>query len=334
VRHVKNADALVRGDGVAAYCAAHLLQKARLRVVLEPAERPTLPAIVLSDQALALVRDVFAQPRLFEDRPRITRRVIAWGPGAEPVAVRHSARVVSEDELLQAIRPVASSSGEGDWLILATRPLPVPAMEHRFGSRRASIVRVTLRGEAKTTTCWIESLDEGWLFLIPNPPEHGWLLAIGAAPEVLASVSRLVARQIAAWGNPSSDIPSYVRIAEPLGGPGWLACGTAAMTFDPICGDGAAHAIREAILAVAVVRAALGGGDVPALLAHYEARLTAACRRHLALCRGFYQSGGTGPQWRVECDAIDRGIRWCDARLASRVEFRYRLRGFELEAVK
>ena len=36
---------------------------------------------------------------------------------------------------------------------------------------------------------------------------------------------------------------------------GWLACGTAAMAFDPLCGDGTAHAIREAILASAVIRA-------------------------------------------------------------------------------
>jgi flavin-dependent dehydrogenase len=61
------------------------------------------------------------------------------------------------------------------------------------------------------------------------------------------------------------------RIPAPLCGPGWLACGSAAMGFDPICGDGTAHAVREAILALAVIR----GGD-HGMPAHYEARLTAA----------------------------------------------------------
>ena len=36
-------------------------------------------------------------------------------------------------------------------------------------------------------------------------------------------------------------------------GPGWLSCGTAALSFDPICGDGTGHAVREGILAAAVI---------------------------------------------------------------------------------
>jgi hypothetical protein len=106
------------------------------------------------------------------------------------------------------------------------------------------------------------------------------------------------------------------------------------MAFDPICGDGTAHAIREAILAAAVIRALVQGGDAGALQSHYQARLTAGFRRHLELCRGFYQSGGTSPLWRSELEAIDRGIRWCDAQINAGAGFRYRLRGFELEAVR
>ena len=75
---------------------------------------------------------------------------------------------------------------------------------------------------------------------------------------------------------------------SPLGANSWLACGTAAMAFDPICGDGTAHAIREAILAAAVIRALANGGPADELLAHYEARLTAGFHRHLTLCRQFY----------------------------------------------
>lgn len=105
------------------------------------------------------------------------------------------------------------------------------------------------------------------------------------------------------------------------------------MAFDPICGDGTGQAIREAILAAAVIRAAAKGNPAGPLLAHYEARLIAGFRRHLAMSRGFYQSGGTAPLWQAELAAIDRGIAWCDARLAAHAGFRYRLRGFELEAV-
>jgi hypothetical protein len=153
----------------------------------------------------------------------------------------------------------------------------------------------------------------------------------------LLGKSRVVAREIAHYASSSREFPAYARIASPLSGPGWLACGTAAMAFDPICGDGTAHAIREAILASAVIRALARGGDGENVLSHYAARLTAGFRRHLELCRGFYQSGGKSPLWRAELDAIDRGIGWCDTQLDPQLKtgagFSYRLRGFELEAV-
>ena len=94
-----------------------------------------------------------------------------------------------------------------------------------------------------------------------------------------------------------------------------------------------AHAVREAILASAVIRALASGGSPDDLLSHYQARLTAGFRRHLALCRQFYSSGGNGPLWQSELEAIDRGIQWCGAALADHASFRYQLRGLELEAV-
>jgi hypothetical protein len=102
------------------------------------------------------------------------------------------------------------------------------------------------------------------------------------------------------------------------------------MAFDPLCGDGTAHAVREAILAAAVIRAA-AKDDV---LAHYQARLTVGFRRHLALCQGFYTSGGDGPWWRRELDAIQQGIAWCDRRLTAHGDFRYQLRDFELHPLR
>ncbi len=193
----------------------------------------------------------------------------------------------------------------------------------------ASAVPVMLKEGSDPSACWIESLEDGWLFLTP-----GWLLSVGAPAEKLLGASGVIAHEIARMGDSSGEFPAYARIASPLCAPGWLACGTAAMAFDPICGDGTAHAIREAILASAVLRALANGGPPDDLLSHYEARLTAGFRRHLVLCRQFYLSGGAGALWRSELDAIDRGIRWSDAKLGAHASFRYQLRGFELEAVR
>jgi hypothetical protein len=323
----------IRGDGVAAYCCAHLLAKAGFQIELQPVDRPRLPVILLGESALALIRDIFDQPGLFSDLPRIRKRVVAWGRGAKAIEVEHSAVVVSEESLLEGIRPSLIAAGgpveEQPWTILAARPLPAPSVEYCFGSRRAAAVPVTLNESSDPAACWIESLEDGWLFLVP-----GWLLAVGAPAERLLGASRVIAPEIAQIGASSGEFPAYARIASPLCARGWLACGTAAMAFDPICGDGTAHAIREAILASAVIRAVAKGGPSDELLEHYEARLTAGFRRHLALCRQFYLSGGTGELWKSESEAIDRGIQWSDAKLRAHASFRYQLRGFELEAVR
>jgi hypothetical protein len=324
---------IIRGDGVAAYCCAYLLTNAGFQIDLQSVSRPRLPVILLGDQALALIRDIFDSPRLFSDLPHVRKRVVAWGPGAAPIAMEHSAVVVSEEALLDAIRPPLNQAGDLDtqWTILAARPLPPPTVEHCFGTRMASAAPVTMKHGSDPDACWIESLEDGWLFLVP-----GWLLAVGATAEALLGSSRVIAQEIANANvdGTSGEFPAYARIASPLCAPAWLACGTAAMAFDPICGDGTAYAIREAILASAVIRALAKGESTDHLLSHYEARLTAGFRRHLAECRQFYQSGGTGPLWRSELEGINRGIQLCDTALADHASFRYQLRGLELEAVR
>ncbi len=319
---------LIRGDGVAASCCAYLLGKTGFHIELETVDRPRLPVILLGDRALALVRDIFGKRELLADAPRVRKRVVAWGPRAAPVTLEHSALIVAGEDLLDAIRPAAAPTGGLNipWTIHAARPLPAPATCHCFGSRLAQAVAVSLKPHADSETCWIESLGEGWLFLIP-----GWLLAVGNSAEFLLSRSRVVAAQIASCDAAQGSFPAYARIASLLAGPGWLASGTAAMAFDPICGDGTAHAVREAILASAVLRAIASGGNAPDLLAHYQARLTAGFQRHLLLCREFYRTGGNGPFWQSELEAIDRGIEWCKAALAEHGVFRYGLRGLELE---
>ncbi|HLG98939.1 MAG TPA: hypothetical protein VKX49_21690 [Bryobacteraceae bacterium] len=182
--------------------------------------------------------------------------------------------------------------------------------------------------------CWIESLVNGWLFLISGPEGRAFLLSVGDTPANLLGRSNLVVRQIEEMIEPSSRFPAHPRIASPLCGPNWLACGSAAMAFDPICGDGTAHAVREAILAAAVIRAsAAANQDIAQFLSHYESRLTAGFRRHLSMCRHFYQSGACGSWWDSELEALESGIAWCDQRLRNS-DFSYRLCGFDLQRIQ
>src|ERR1700712_4090167 len=103
---------LIRGGGIAACCCEHLLRKAGVEVLREEHARPRLPAILLSDAAITLLRDVFERPALFRNCHRIEKRVVAWGPGAEAVELAHSGAVVSEEELLSAVAIAGGSGGD------------------------------------------------------------------------------------------------------------------------------------------------------------------------------------------------------------------------------
>src|ERR1051325_6696781 len=205
---------VIRGDGIAACCCSHLLDKAGFRVVQEKADRAKVPSIMLSQSTQALIADVFERNDLFKDLPRIEKRIVAWGPGAKPIALPHSSVLVSEQDLSARLLPGPLSDGqerkaEAEWVVLASRPLPASAIEYHFGTRIAVALAVDEKDESDPSACWIESLEAGWLFLTP-----GWLLAVGGDPESLLSQSRVVAAQIHEARSTPLKFPAYPRIAD------------------------------------------------------------------------------------------------------------------------
>lgn len=316
---------LIRGGGVAAACAAHLLRKAGAKVRVETVGRPRVPAIMLSAPALALMRDVFDAPDLLSDLPPIERRTVAWG-GGEPVALPHEAVVVSEMTLHARLAPETGSDVVEPDIVLET-----PAGElRRFGDRKAWAAEVKLRREQDARGCWVEATRDGWLFLIPDGQGGAWLLSMGGPPLSLLEQSRLIAPRVMLEGRSPALFDPCPRLAAPTSGPGWLAIGSGSIGFDPICGDGTAQAVRQGILAAAVVMAEAQGQDALALRRHYDAMLVAALRRHLRLCMDFYGAGGDGPWWRAQSEALVDGHSWCTARLAVAGEPAFALTGFDL----
>ncbi len=330
-----SAEVVIKGVGAAACCSAFLLDRAGIPVVLENIQRARVPAIMLGDATQSLIADVFDQKDLFSGLPRIEKRVVAWGPEAEPRILLHSAVVISEQQLSERLRPAlrhVDLQDAASWTILGSQPLPHSSVEHHFGSRVATAIPVKLSDRCDPACCWIESLEQGWLFLIPGLEGAGWLLSVGthgAPPER----SRIIADQIELARSGGATFAAYPRIAHPICGHGWLACGSAAMAFDPLCGDGTGHAIREAILAAAVIRAAARGLDVDQLLSLYRARLLAGFKRHLEQCHSFYATGHGGAWWETELQHLLRGIEWCQSQSGDQLELRYQLKGFELERI-
>jgi flavin-dependent dehydrogenase len=197
----------------------------------------------------------------------------------------------------------------------------------------ATASAVKLKTGHDAHACWIESLDNGWLFLLPVGEQSAWLLSVGGLLDKMLAESRLVADQIVEVNASPGKFPAHPRIADPLCGEGWLACGTAALGFDPLCGDGAGNAVREAILASAAVSAIADGADVAAVLAHYRTRLLGGFKRHLEICQEFYSRGRRGDWWDQEMAALQLGVEWATQELANAPASRYRLNGFALEAL-
>jgi hypothetical protein len=327
---------LIRGDGVAACCSARLLGLNHLPFAVARAGRPKLPTIVISESTQSLLRDIFDGKELFQTSTRIRKRIVCWGSKADAMTLPHSAAVMSEQSLLDQLWPrvpncTCEEMGAPRWTILTSSAEGRLPKALDFGSRIASTVSVGLRSHAEPEACWMESLETGWLFLLALGSGNGSLISVGDAPGRLLERSRLIAPEIDGLTGPVSEFPAYPRILPTLCGPGWLACGTAAVAFDPLCGEGAANAAREAMLASAAVKAMLGGFDMGGVLAHYSGRLVGGFLRHLELCRHFYLRGGGGRFWRAEVDLLERGIKWARDRLRGNPRFRYRLIGFELE---
>jgi hypothetical protein len=335
----------ILGEGLAANCCAHLLNTAGIRVTIEKTNRPKVPALLIGSATQALIEDVFERPNVFRGAQRISKRIVAWGShgsavtkNTEPVEVPHSAVVISEQDLVDRLKPAESETRDDTvaWTIVTspTGDAMGSKVAHHFGSRVAQASSVQLKSNCARDASWIESLESGWLFLLPGLAS-AWLLSVGGPAEELLAHSRMVGAQIESLGAQAGQFPAYPRISDPLCGGGWLACGSAAMAFDPICGDGTGNAIREAILASAVIRAIAKHAKYEqknALFEHFRTRLLAGFLKHLQLCRQFY-AACSGEWWTAELRRLDEGIAWCREQLGGEPAFRYRLRGFELEPV-
>jgi hypothetical protein len=328
---------VVHGDGIAASCCCRLLGQAGFHVTLDGPARPKLPAVLLSESTQKLLEDVFEGSDLFQGLTRVNQRIVAWGPEAKAVELPHSAVVISERDLLDRIGKAGAPApkvdlGQTEWEIFAAPPLPNDVKERHFGSRLASVAQAKLKASAPSDACWIESLDNGWLFLLPVD-DRAWLLSVGNPVESLLARSRLIADQLQEAVPLEGGFASHPRVADSLCAPGWFACGTAALGFDPLCGDGAGNAARESILACASVRAIIDGADVNSVLTHYQSRLLAGFHRHLKLCEQFYGTGGRGLWWQEQLAATLQGLDWCQSVRFDTPKSRYRLSGFSLQRI-
>jgi hypothetical protein len=322
----------INGNGIASTCCAALLTKAGYQVAADYHPRTASPILMLSLQTQKLLTDVFEAGHLFDGAIPISKRTVLWGQNREPMTLPHSGLVMSEATLLHrlwhAVTPKPSQAAP-DWTIIAARSALSQVEEYEFGSRRAATYSVELRKTTAPESCWVESVESGWLFLIPSGENAGSLICVGADSSDVLAQSHLITNQIQTLGPTKGSFPAYPRIVKPLAGTNWIACGSAAVAFDPIAGEGTGNALREGILASAVVRALTTTTKATQLLTHYTNRINAGFLRHLHDCCRFYEAM-PGPWWRAELQSLKQGIHWAQQELTAIPAPVYRLQGFEL----
>ena len=318
-------EVLLCGDGLATAGCAQLLGNAGWQVFRDSERRAKLPAVLLNGASQRLMADVFGGEELFAGLHRIERRVVRWG--GETLVLPHEALVAPEEELLQRVGSVGSAGDRGFYTIHGSRH---GQEEYSFGSRVAEAVSVQLRESSDAHACWVEAVEDGWLFGVAVGEGRAWLLSVGAGVEELLAQSCVLAKQVDCLAEERSRFAANPRIAKQLAGERWLACGGAALSFDPLCGEGTGHALREAILASAVLKAVEAGEAAGPLQELYASRLRGGFRRHLEQCRELYAGGGTSAWWKAELASVEEGLRKI-AREAQGPQ-RYRLLDFDLVA--
>jgi hypothetical protein len=260
-----------------------------LRVELVPTPKRLLPTLLLPASTVQLFRDVLVAPAFLEGLPKVTQRFVRWGD-AVTQTFEHDGFVIAEDQLLAELSKLAAPSTtivQPDFRVQAQGDIPTETIRSAW--------QIDIEVPADFAACAMEAVNDGWLFLLPSTK----LLAVGDKPAHLLAQSQLIAPLLLHSGSAKGPFNVAPRLHECLTGDKELRCGSAAATLDPISGGGTAYALREAILAAAVVRGISEGGDAPSLLAHYEDRVTASWDLHIKQARGFYANVSLGPWWEV-----------------------------------
>lgn len=304
-------DILLEGDGLAVAAVTKLLAGhcAVGRVAGE--RRKKLPVVLLNRASGKLYEDVFERG-LPQGVWPIERRVVRWGGRTQEFP--HAALVVGEEELLRHVERETEVAAEGAFRVVASRG----EME-RVGQREAVIWRAWLKPGVRGDACWVEAVPSGWLFAVARSEAEAVVIEVGGGLEE----SQLVAGVI---GETEflGRFASEPGIARELRGQNWVACGGAALRFDPICGEGTGHALREAILLSAILRR---GDREEGMWAMYEDRLRAGFSRHLEQCLALYGSGEKGPWWEQQVKGLEAALQ--KYRHVPR-QPKYRLEGFRL----
>ncbi|WP_089932856.1 hypothetical protein [Candidatus Entotheonella palauensis] len=279
--------------------------------------------LVLNDVCETLLYELFPNGGWDRLGYRLHRSDVLWGHASQSQRITRPAIAVRREVLLSHLQAQCrqlphvvihdEASPDGDqaaayaWRINPRSPTPGPPGAIYAGQRVLLASRAHVLADADRTCCYIESVVDGWLFLIPTGGTGAVIQAMlpGAPQDGEESLQNLLAQSwlIAPLINGLEEVSGFTaapRMHLPLAEPRLLRMGEAAVRLEPLSGEGSAFALRNAILAAAVLTA--GSGEEEAVVQqHYQHRLLRSFLAHLDGCVKFYrQAFARHAAWQQE----------------------------------
>jgi len=208
-----------------------------------------------------------------------------------------------------------SEIASASWLIDATGRSS--CLARRFGTKWLRDTPLTAlfgigqpQKEFRLNRTLVEAVPQGWWYagLLPSgspivgvhllPQDAGRL---AASPAAWKNAMMETCHISAAFPGVVFNVPLFALDASgghlsQFSGDGWLACGDAAMSFDPISAQGIVSALHSGMMAGMAIHGILEGD--PAVLNRYNSRLEEIRRIYWSRCRNIYQSETRWPNNR------------------------------------
>jgi flavin-dependent dehydrogenase len=321
--------ALVLGSGVAGLTVARLLCHRGWRVDCSPDPQGRGPIVVISRPTMDLLLDLWqADETLFAGAHCLQSRVIHWERALPAAHLAAAAIVIPVDSLRERLVERSHAAGvriierkhvdpaQYDWIVRAGGRQAMSEGSIAFGRRGGVMATVKLTARARTDRTVMESVPGGWLYLIPQWLGRAVMQAVfaGETVEPNADLPRLLERSqvisplVEEVLDDAAGFAAQPRLATTLCSLGSIAVGDAAMTLDPMSGNGIGNGLRSAILGAAVLEAADRDATSRACFDHFAQRLRNAMRSHVGTCIDFYGRAAHASDWRREIDAMSEAL--------------------------
>ena len=316
----------VRGSGVAALTAARLLDIQGWNVRLEGGTSVRRLHLLLSETTANLLEALWNDSTLLAGAHPIHERAVQWGRTSGFEVVPAVGTAIGADELVKRLATrlhltavSVDAEDEGSWIVDARAGSPETgnktAPMRAFGRRHAWVSPAVLRAGSRADRCMMEAVESGWIFLLPVGNRRAILQFVSFPSSVASHLSdellaetrtiRSVVDSIGAWSDPIACMPRAMLAPASAGR---IAIGEAALSFDPISGDGVGHALRGVVLAVTILQEIADGMPIAERLNSYASTLHRAMVHHLTTCLSLYREAPYGDGWREELCAMQAGV--------------------------